>query len=346
MNPNSTNGLSNCNTSRSLGPARMVAAAAGALLLFSTLAPAFAQTPTLILMRAMPAKAKAGETFAELPALTKSDISSVKLNGKDAPVTDVQPLLKGTHGFQLVVLLDSMEQIGVNDQFTDIKKFMADVLAAKNVEIAVGYLLQSHAHIVQPFTTDQDLLAKALRTPTPEEAASPKNDNGNPYSCLRDLADHWPGPDPNKLRGVLMITDGIERNNTQVGAGDQLNPDVAGTSDALQRAGIQPYPFFYMDPIPPQDRSEGGQLEGQELFSELDAGTGGVGLYSGMFAPSSFFPLLNKLYSALDAERVVTVNAADKPGKLDRLDVKTSRDDIKIFAPDQVLVGNVLKGKK
>ena len=56
-----------------------------------------------------------------------------------------------------------------------------------------------------------------------------------------------------------------------------------------------------------------------------------------MFAPGSFFPLLNKLYSALDAERVVTVTAPDKPGKFDRLDVKSSRDDIKIFAPDQVL---------
>jgi hypothetical protein len=342
MNPNFDLGLSTHRRSLS----RMLAAAAGGLFVFTTLAPAFAQTPTLILMRAMPAKAKRGETFTDMAPLTKADIAEVKLNGKVADVTDVQPLLKGPHGFQLVILLDSMQQIGVNDQFSDIKKFMADALAAKNVEIAVGYLLQSHARIEQPFTTDQALLAKALHTPTKEEAASPKNDNGNPYSCLRDLAANWPSPDPNKLRGVLMITDGIERNNQQAGAGDQLNPDVAGTSEALQHAGIQPYPFFYMDPIPPQGRSEGGQLEGQELFSELDAGTGGVGLYEGMFAPGSFFPLLNKLYSALDAERVVTVNAPGGPGKFDRIDIKSSRDDIKIFAPDQVLTGNVLKGKK
>jgi hypothetical protein len=346
MNPDSANGLSGL-SSRSKSTARRIAAAAGALFLFTTLAPAFAQTPTLILMRAMPAKTKRGDTFTELPPITKADIAEVKIGGKVADVTDVQPLLRGPHGFQLVILLDSMEQIGINDQFDDIKKFMADVLSAKNTEIAVGYLLQSHARIVQPFTTDKDLLGKALVKPTPEEAASPKNDNGNPYSCLRDLAANWPTPDPNKLRGVLMITDGIERNNAQAGAGDQLNPDVAGTSEALQHAGIQPYPFYYLDPIPPQDRSEGGgPLEGMELFSELDAGTGGVGLYAGMFAPGSFFPLLNKLYSALDAERVVTVNAPGAAGKEQRLDIKSSRDDIKIFAPDQVLIGNVLKGKK
>src|ERR1035441_5580645 len=63
MNLNSANGLSTRSKSRSLGPARLVAAAAGALFIFTTLAPAFAQTPTLILMRAMPAKAKSGETF-------------------------------------------------------------------------------------------------------------------------------------------------------------------------------------------------------------------------------------------------------------------------------------------
>ena len=115
-----------------------------------------------------------------------------------------------------------------------------------NVEIAVGYLLQSKAHIVQPFTTDRDLAGKALRLPTPEEARSPKNDNGNPYSCLRDLAAcPCANPDPNKLRGVLMMTDGIIRNNAQAGAGDRLNPDVAGTSEeALQHATIQPYPLF------------------------------------------------------------------------------------------------------
>jgi hypothetical protein len=160
MNLNSANGLS----THSKSPARLVAAAAGALFIFTTLAPAFAQTPTLILMRAMPAKTKSGETFTEMAPITKSDIQQVKIGGKDAPVTDVQPLLKGPHGLQLVVLLDSMQQIGINDQFAEIKKFFSDL--PPNVEIAVGYLLQSHAHIVQPFTTDRDLAGKALRKPT------------------------------------------------------------------------------------------------------------------------------------------------------------------------------------
>jgi hypothetical protein len=145
---------------------------------------------------------------------------------------------------------------------------------------------------------------------------------------------------------VLMITDGITRSNGNGQAsGDQLNMDVDAASQSLQRAGIQPYPFFYMDPIVPQGRSEGGQLEGQSNFTQLDSNTGGVGLFTGMFAPSSFRPLLDNLYAALDAERVVTVNAQGKPGQFKTLDVKSSKDDIKIFGPDSVTIGNVLKTK-
>jgi len=321
-------------------------AAAGAVLVFSALAPdaAVAQaTPTFVVVRAMPAKTKKGETFATLPPLLKSDVAEVKIGGKHAEVTDFVPLLKGPHGLQLMVLLDSMEMIGVNGQFDDLNKFFRDL--PPNVEIGLGYLLQGNAKIAQGFTTDRSLLAKAEHLQTREEAANPKNDNGNPYSCLRQLAAHWPDPDPNKMRAVLVFTDGIIRGNSQ-GQNGQLNPDVAGTSDALQRAGIVPYPFFYMDPITPDpNRSEGGQLEGQEYFSELSAASGGAALDEGMFAPSTFGPLLNKLYTILDSEAVMTVAANGKPGKLTTLDIKSTRDDIKIFGPDQVMIGNVL-GKK
>jgi hypothetical protein len=101
-----------------------------------------------------------------------------------------------------------------------------------------------------------------------------------------------------------------------------------------------------MDVVPPDPtRSEGGQLEGQQNFSQLDDGTGGAGLYEGMFAPGSFSPLLNRLYSVLQSEAVVTVAAPGSPGKFQRVDLKSNRDDIRLVGPDQVTIGNVL-GKK
>jgi len=289
----------------------------------------------------MPAKVKKGETFAALPPIAKADIGEIKIGGKVAPVTDFAPLLKGPHVLQLMVVFDSMQMIGGNGQFDDIKKFFRDM--PPNVEIGVGYLLQSKVVVAQPPTTDRALADAALHQQTREQAANPKNDNGNPYACLKELAYHWPSADPAKLRAVLVFTDGITRGNGQTQAGDQGNPDVESASQALQREGVAPYPFFYMDPITPDpNRSEGGQLEGQTNFSQLAADTGGAALYEGLFAPSAFSPLLNKLYSVLDSEAVITVTANGKPGKFAILDIKSTRDDVKILGPDSVTLGNTL----
>jgi len=145
---------------------------------------------------------------------------------------------------------------------------------------------------------------------------------------------------------VLMFTDGITRSNGQQQTKDeQMNPDVSGASQILQREGIIPYPFYWMDPIVPgEGRSEGGTLEGQTNFADLASETGGAALYDGMFAPGSLSLLLNRLYKTLESEAVLTVSAPGKPGTFTRIDIKTNnRDDIKIFAPDSITVGNVLK---
>lgn len=341
MTPESTRSLS-LHSTRCIGPVRILAAAASTLLLASAIAPAIAQTPTMLVVRAVPAKLKKGETAAAMPPLAQADIAEIKLNGKPAPIKSFDPVLKGPRVLQLMVLLDSMQMIGGNGQFDSIKKFFNDM--PPNVELGVGYMLQGKAVIAQTFTTDRTLVGNALKQKTREQAASPKNDNGNPFSCLRDLAAHWPGGDPAKLRAVLFFTDGIIRSNAQSQGSDQLNPDVDGASQSLQRTGIIPYPFFYMDvPAPDPNRNEGGQLEGQQNFSQLTADTGGEGLYEGQFSPGTFDPLLNKLYSTLQSEAVVTVDAPAAPGKFQRVDIKSAREDIKVFSPDGVTIGNILK---
>jgi len=343
MTPQFTNTLPIHTTSRSLGTARMLAAAASALLLFFAVAPhAAAQAPTLIVVRGMPAHNKIDENFPPQPPLTKADIGQIKIGGKVVPLTDFQPLLGGPHGLQLMVLLDSEQMLGSGGQFDAIKKFFHDM--PPNVEIGVGWLLQGKVVVAQPFTTDRDLAGKALIAKTRLEAANPKNDNGNPFQCLGYLAAHWPTPDPGKLRAVLLFNDGVIRSNSLGGGGDQIDPNVVGASQKLQLASIVPYPFFWQDPIiPDPNRGQGGQLEGQTLFSEMDSTSGGAGLFEGLFAPGSLDPLLNRLYSTLKSEAVLTVDDPDKPGKMSRLDLKSTRDDIKLFGADQVVSGNVLK---
>jgi hypothetical protein len=329
------------NSLRSRGAAKSLTVVAGALFAFSSIAAAFAQTSTMLVLRAVPAKAKKGENTEALPQLKKEDIGEIRIGGKPAPVKTVEPVLKGPHNLQLMVLLDSMQMIGGNGQFDSIKKFVNEL--PPNVEVGLGYMLQSKVVVAQTFTTDRTAVGNAMKQKTMQEAANPKNDNGNPFSCLRDLAAHWPSPDPGKLRAVLMFTDGIIRNNASPQGSDQLNPDVDGASQSLQRAGIVPYPFFYMDNPPIPGRNAGGQLEGQTNFTQLISDTGGAALQEGQFSPGTFDPLLNKLYSVLESEAVVTVDAPQAAGKFQRLDIKSSKDDIKIYGPDSVMAGNTWK---
>ncbi|MDP9039051.1 MAG: hypothetical protein M3O02_07225 [Acidobacteriota bacterium] len=298
---------------------------------------------TLLVLRPVPPSTKKDKKKKSAGLVTtplqKSDLGEIKLGGKPVEVSGLTPLLGGDFGLQFLVLIDSMEQIGINEQFDDMRKLFDHL--PKNVEIGVGYMLQGKVRLTQDFTTDRKLAGDALKVP--QETTLPKNDNGGPYNCLKYLANHWPNPDPKKLRAVLMITDGVNRYNSFQG-GDQDDPDVVSSAALLVRAGIMPFPFFYMDPVTPQGRSEGGQMEGQTNFDLLASSTQGAAIYQGMYSPATFDPLLQRLFSILNSMSVATLNTSGSGFK--QVDVKASREDIGINAPDGVTLGNVLKSSK
>jgi hypothetical protein len=295
-------------------------------------------TSTLVVLHPTAVK---GATGSGGP-LKQSDITEIKVGGKVATITGWTTLLqtpdyKGPTTMQLVVLLDSMEQIGAANQFDELKAFFNHL--PPNVEIAVGYLLQGKAKIAQPFTTDRSLLIAALHLQP--DYKLPKNDNGGPYNCLRDLAAHWPSPDPTKLRAVFMITDGVDRYSQ--GASETLQPDVDSAAQGMLRAGIAGFSMYYLDPVPVPGRNEGGPMEGQSLLDQLATQTNGQAFYVGQFAPNSFEPMLQKFYAFLNSEVVATVTFKGSGYKT--LDIKSSRTDVKISGPSDIMLGNVL-GKK
>jgi hypothetical protein len=323
---------------------RLMIAAVSVLLLFAIGSGiAIAQDSTLIVLRPVPAKTKKGQKHVALitEPIKQSDVGEIRVGGKPVEITGWTPLLKGDFKLQLVVLLDSMEQLGVNEQFDDMRKLFNGL--PPNVSIAVGYLLQGKAKITQDFTYDRKIAGAALIEP--KDTTLPKNDNGSPYICLRDLANNWPEPDPKTLRAVLMFTDGINRYNSFQG-GDQDDPDVISAANLLVRAGVMPFPFYYLDPVIPENRSEGGQLDGQTNFDLLASTTQGQALYDGQYAPATFDPLLNRFYSVLNSMAVATVKIPGKPGSFAQIDVKPAGDSVGVNAPDGVTIGNVLVSKK
>ena len=298
----------------------------------------------MIVLHAVPQNIKKGDGYKVQPPLTKDDIGDIKLHGKPVPIVSVDPLLKGPHTLQLMILFDSMQSIGGNGQFDSIRKFI-DYLPP-NVEVGVGWMLQSHVKITQPLTADHKLVDSdtVMHRQSYAEAANPKNSNGNIYACVRDLSSHWPGGnDPNKIRAVLMFSDGLISSNAQPQGGDQDNPDVTGLSNIMQTYGVLPYPFYYQDNPEPTGHPSGGYLEGQEHYTQLAANTGGYALYEGQFSPGSFDSLLDRLYAELQSAVVVTVNSPDKPTKQVSFDATSKRAGYKIFGPDNVTIGNTLK---
>jgi hypothetical protein len=141
-----------------------------------------------------------------------------------------------------------------------------------------------------------------------------------------------------------MFGDGTIRSNAMSNSGDQVDPNISGAGAEMEIAGIVSYPFFWQDNVVADpNRSSGSAVEAADNFSQMDALTGGSALVEGMFAPGSLGPLLNRLYSTLKSEAVLTVSDPDKPGNKSRIDLKSTRDDIKLFGADQIVSGNKLK---
>ena len=300
-------------------------------------------TTTLLLLRPVPRAKKVDPSIPVAP-LVQSDVAEIKIGGKPATITSWTPLLKGSTTLQLVVLLDPAHPFSADSQADDLRSLFNRLPA--NVEIAVGTMLQGKAKILQPFTTDHALAGAALHSPSKEEAAGPKADNGDPYYCLQDLAAHWPDSDPAKVRAVLVFTDGTVRYNNS-GYASRHHATVDMTAQSLLRAGIAPFALYMADRSGTPLAGLIGRKGCTDCLDQLAAPTNGQALYyaeiNTQTPDTSFSPLLYRFYAILYTEAVVTVTS--KGSGLKPLDIKSSRDDIKIAGPESVMIDNVIPKK-
>ena len=237
-----------------------------------------------------------------------------------------------------------MQMIGGNGQFDSMKKFFNDM--PPNIEIGVGWMLQSKVSSSN-HSPPSDLAGASADPKTREEAASPKNDNGNPYSCLRDLAAHWPDGDPAKLRAVLMFTDGITRTNGNgQSKGDQLNDGRDGASQISPACQHRPVPLLLAGlPSVDPNRSKAASSRANRT-SRSWQDTGGEALLGRPVRPGNIRSAAEQALFRVEGRWWLPLPLRATSGKFQRLDVKSTKDDIKILAPDSVMVGNVLPKNK
>ena len=132
---------------------------------------------------------------SEAPASINQQDLSVKIDGKDATVTNLMPFRGGSDRLEVVVMVDAGARTSMSLQIGDIASFINSL--PPSAKVALAYMDYGTARMTGPLTTDHQQAANGLHIPSgfPGEDASP-------YICLSDLAKHWPSNDRNARRIV------------------------------------------------------------------------------------------------------------------------------------------------
>ena len=243
-------------------------------------------------------------------------------------VTGWVPLRGSRAGLQLVVLLDDSSRGSLGLQLNDLSRFVADL--PPTTQVAIGYMRNGTANMVQNFTTDHAQAAKSFRLPSGTAGI-----NGSPYFCLSDLVKHWPGGDRNVRREVIMVTDGVDRYS---GARfDPENPYVKSAISDAQKAGVIVYSIYFRG-MGRLDRSFAVTNGGQNYLTQVSGDTGGKVYLEGFGNPVSFAPFLSDIQRKLQNQYELSYDSTAKAG-LQPLRVRTSQPNTSLLYPTRVLVG-------
>lgn len=273
------------------------------------------------------------------PTLNKEDV--IVKQGKDRlPVVEWIPAKGDQAAMQLFLLIDDTCDTSLGTQLNDLKEFIAAQPAS--TVVAIGYMRNATVNIVQNFTPDKELAAKAIRLPLGGMGAS-----DSPYLSVVDLVKRWPA---SKLRReVVMVTDGIDRlrsfgnpsmGRTGRGMGTMptFSPDVDTASNVAQRYGVIIHTIYWRG-VGHLGRNYWEANLGQNSISKLSDETGGESFFLGLQNAVSFKPYLEDLQKVLDNQYYLVFRG--KPGKndgLQRVKISTEVANSEIVSADNVWV--------
>ncbi len=233
--------------------------------------------------------------------------------------------LRGTRaGLQLILLID--DSPGSVLHANDIGNFIGAL--PPTTQLAVGYMQNGRANIVQSFTNDHESAASALLTPLSITGAST-----NRYPCLSDLVTHWPGENQDLRREVIMITDGVDPYSgwaSYCAGGAKV---LASISDA-QKSGVVVYSIFLADTLLSEEGSPPEKASGSYLTQVANA-TGGkaYSLREGYQVTVAAF--LFDILCKLDNQYDLSFTTASR-NSLQPFAVRTTEPDIRLRAPDNI----------
>jgi hypothetical protein len=280
----------------------------------------------------------------EVPTLSREDVK-VKQGRTQLQVAQLIAAQGDNAALQLFILIDDTLSSAVGNNLTDIRDFIN--AQPPTTVIGVGYMSNTTVNVVQDFTADHAVAAKAVRLPRGTLAAM-----DSPYLSLISLVKGW--QQQNVRREVLLVTDGIDRLRGEAPSPSQLGPrfgpapvyhsmptisaDATSASEISQRYNVLVH-SIYSPGVGRSGRSSWDLQIGLSGLSKLADETGGECFSLGTSNPVSFKPYLERLQRHFASQYYLVFLAVPKkkPG-LQRVNVSTEVPNAEIAAPDNVWV--------
>ena len=262
-----------------------------------------------------------GKKDVSAPIVTKDDVQFF-LNKERTQIVDWK------HGekLYLAVVIDDSLDSGIANQWDDLKKFFAG--QPDSTYISLSYARNGTAMLVQDFTNDHELAAKALRLPLGGGGAF-----ASPYLSLLDLMKRW--PDSADRRSILLFSSGIDYFHGGFGI---TSPDLESTVQRAQKQNINIWTIYAPDA---GHRGRGFFLtsRAQSNLSQLSDETGAESYFLGTGAPVSLKPYFDEISTHLSNQYLLSFKGSGgAKGRFERARVSTELNHVEFLAASQVFL--------
>ena len=262
-----------------------------------------------------------GKKDTSPPLVTKDDVQ-LYLNKERTQIADLK------HGgkLYLAVLIDDSLDASIASQWNDLKAFLTS--QPDTTYVSVSYARNGTAMLVQDFTNDHELAAKALRIPLGGGGAF-----SSPYLTLLDLMKRWPASADR--RSILLISSGIDYFR---GGFDFRSPDLDSAIGRAQKQNINVWTIYAPDA---GHRGRGFFIanRAQSNLSQLSDETGAESFYLGTAAPVTLKPYFDELSTHLSNQYLLTFKASGgAKGRFERVRVATELPYVEFLVASQAFL--------
>ncbi len=261
-----------------------------------------------------------GKKDADPPELAKGDVQFY-VNKERSQIANWR---RGEKLFLAVLIDDSLDS-NVAGQWNDLKAFFN--AQPSETYISVSYARNGTANVVQDFTNNHELAAKALRIPIGPGAFS------SPYLALNDLLKRLPASSAER-RSILMVSSGIDYFHGNF----PESPDVQSAYERAQKLNINVWSIYY-----PDAGHLGGRFfrafRGQNDLSRLAEESGAESYYLGTSEAVTFKPYLDELGIHLRNQYLLTFKGSGgAKGRFQRIKVHTEVSGVQFLHAPQAFL--------